>query len=286
MSDGPLAGRRILLTRSYTEEFLRLKECGADLIEIPTLRIVPALDFTGLDAAIARLRSYNWLIITSSNALRYFMDRMRLAGRDVRDLEHLRVCAIGFKTAENLGRYGIKADVVPDEFSAEGLIETFLKITGPSHDLSAFRFLLPRAERARDFFPDWVMRLGGVIDTPVAYRAEKPDYAKDNLDRLLFGHPISIATFTSGATFKNFLEIAGTSARALLEQSAIAVIGPVTKKAVEKAGYRVNIMPETASIDSMVESIIAWCTSNRMVRNETTGHEGAAKPAGDRESSS
>ena len=118
------------------------------------------------------------------------------------------------------------------------------------------RFLLPRAEKAREIFPEKVRELGGEIDVPVAYRTIKPESRGKRLRRFLREGRISIATFTSAATFHNFREIMGDDAEELLKGVAIAAIGPVTAKAVEKAGLHVDIMPKEATIEAMVEEII------------------------------
>jgi uroporphyrinogen III methyltransferase/synthase len=120
------------------------------------------------------------------------------------------------------------------------------------------RFLLPRAEVAREIFPEKVRELGGKIDVPVAYRTVKPDSHGKRLRRFLKEGKISIATFTSAATFNNLQEIMGKDADQLLRGVTIAVIGPVTAKAVRKAGLKVHIMPEEATIEAMIEAIIAW----------------------------
>lgn len=120
------------------------------------------------------------------------------------------------------------------------------------------RFLLPRAEKAREIFPEKIRELGGEIDLPVAYRTVKPDFHGKRLRRFLKEGRISIATFTSAATFNNLREIMGQDAEELLKGVAIAVIGPVTAKAVEKAGLKVAIMPEESTIEAMVKEIIQW----------------------------
>jgi uroporphyrinogen III methyltransferase/synthase len=125
------------------------------------------------------------------------------------------------------------------------------------------RFLLPRAEKAREVFPEKVRELGGKVDVPVTYRAVKPEIHGKRLKRFLKEGRISIATFTSAATFNNFREIIGEDADELLKDVAIAVIGPVTAKAVEKAGLKVHIMPEQATIEAMVEATIKWATERQ-----------------------
>ncbi|HWR59750.1 MAG TPA: uroporphyrinogen-III synthase, partial [Thermodesulfovibrionales bacterium] len=153
----------------------------------------------------------------------------------------------------------------PEEFRAEGLIEMFMreiksqklkvKSLGPQL-LAGMRFLLPRAEVGRELFPQKVRELGGEIDVPPAYRAIKPELHGRRLKRFLKEGRITIATFTSAATFNNFVEIIGTGAHDLLKDVSIAVIGPVTAKAIEKAGLKVDIMPEESTIEALVAEII------------------------------
>lgn len=253
-----LFGQRILITREYTEEYRPLEDLGAEIFEFPTLRIVPPSSFHELDRAIDQICSYNWLVITSSRAFEYFIKRLMEKGRDIRDLKGVQICAVGSRTAETIARYGTRVDLIPDEFSAEGLVDAFLRLSPGGEGLSAFSVLLPRAEKARDLFPDKVRKLGGRIDTPPVYRAIKPEKHGKRLQRFLSEGKISIASFTSGATFNNFLEMLGSDAGSVLRDVAIAVIGPVTKKAVEKGGLKVDIMPSTATIPAMVEEIVRW----------------------------
>jgi uroporphyrinogen III methyltransferase/synthase len=136
-----------------------------------------------------------------------------------------------------------------------------------SQGLQGVRFLLPRAEVARDLFPDKIKELGGAIDVPTAYRAIKPDVQGKRLKRFLKEGKISIATFTSAATFNNFIDIVGSDAEMLLKNVDIAVIGPVTAKAIEKKGLKVKIMPEEATIHALVNEIIHWISENRKNRS-------------------
>jgi uroporphyrinogen III methyltransferase/synthase len=271
--DKPLFGQRVLVTREHASGFESLEEMGAEILEFPTIEIVPPESCEGLDRSIEHISSYHWLIFTSANGVRYFLQRFFERGRDIRDLRGIRICAIGTKTAAEVGRYGMKVDLMPEEFRAEGLIEAFSKTVGSQHSsisskdnaarttqnstlFKGLKFLLPRAETAREIFPEKVRALGGEIDVPVAYRAIKPELHGRRLKRFLKEGRVTIATFTSAATFTNFLEIMGQDALELLKGVSIAVIGPVTAKAVEKAGLKVEIMPEEATIEAMVEEII------------------------------
>jgi uroporphyrinogen III methyltransferase/synthase len=255
----PLFGQRVLVTREQSAGFEPLEELGAEIIAFPTIELVPPETYDALDQAIGKIESYDWLIFTSRNGVKYFFRRFFEEGRDIRDLKGIHICAIGTKTAEEVHMRGIKVDLVPDEFRAEGLVELFLKFYGGKEGgFKGLRFLLPRAEKARDIFPDKVKELGGEIDIPVAYRATKPEFHGKRLRRFLKEGRVSIATFTSAATFNNFREIMGEDAEGLLQSVAIAVIGPVTAKAVEHAGLKVDIMPAEATIEAMVQKIIEW----------------------------
>jgi len=258
--DKPLFGHRVLITREYTQEYEPLEELGAEIFEFPTLRIAPPQSFSDVDRAIEALSTYHWLVITSGNAFDCFMGRLLEKEKDIRDLKGMKICAVGSRTAQTLARFGVRVDMVPDEFSAEGLVEAF-RAERPE-GLKGLSFLLPRAEKARDLFPEQVRSLGGSIDTPTVYRATRPEKHAKRLQRFMAEGRISLATFTSGATFNNFLAMVGDG-HALLKDVTLAVIGPVTKKAVEKAGLKVHIMPSTATISAMVEEIIAWASRKR-----------------------
>ena len=259
----PLFGHRVLVTREHTAGFEPLEELGAEILEFRTIEIVPPDDWTELDRAIAQIDTYNWLIFTSVNGVRFFFQRMMERGRDIRDLKGVRICAVGSKTAAAIHKYGIKVDLVPKEFNAEGLIEAFIKDNGRENSLKGLRILLPRAEKARELFPTKVRELGGEIDVFTAYKTVKPEVHGKRLKRFLKGGKISIATFTSAATFNNYMDIMGEDALDLLKNVIIAVIGPVTAKAVEKAGLTVHIMPEKATVDAMVQEIIHWVTHKK-----------------------
>jgi uroporphyrinogen III methyltransferase/synthase len=265
----PLFGQRILITREYTKDYEPLEDLGAEVFEFPTIEIVPPESYKELDESIDTVETYNWIIFTSANGFKYFMQRLLYKNRDIRDLRGIKICAIGTKTAEAIRNYGIKVDLIPEEFNAEGLIEAFLKEVRSQksevRSLTGFKILLPRAELAREVFPQKVRELGGEIDTPVAYRAIKPEKHGKRLKRFLKEGRISTATFTSAATFNNFVDIMGKDAIEILKDVTIAAIGPVTAKAIEKAGLKVTIMPKEATIQAMVDEIIQRAPDNFLV---------------------
>ncbi|KWT83466.1 uroporphyrinogen-III C-methyltransferase [Candidatus Magnetominusculus xianensis] len=250
----PLFGQRILITRQYTVGYEPLEEMGAEIFEFPTIKTVPPDSYDALDAAIDTIETYDWIIITSSNGFKYFFNRLIDKNKDIRDLKGIRLCAIGEKTAETLKGYGLLPAAVPEEFNAEGLVKLFTK--DGADVVKGKRFLLPRAEKSRETFPDAVRDLGGHIDTPAAYKTIKPQTHAKRLERFLREGKITMATFTSASSFNNLQEFIGSDTTELLREVTIAAIGPVTKKAIEKAGLTVGIMAEKATIEGLVQAII------------------------------
>jgi uroporphyrinogen III methyltransferase/synthase len=257
----PLFGHRILITREYTKDYEPLEDLGAEIFEFPTIEIAPPESYKELDESIDKVETYNWIIFTSANGFQYFMQRLIDKNKDIRDLKGIKICAIGTKTADSIKNYGIKVDLIPEEFNAEGLIKSVQGFKGSRvQGLEGIKFLLPRADVAREIFPQKVRELGGEIDTPTAYRAIKPEKHGKRLKKFLKEGRISVATFTSAATFNNFVDIMGEDAIDTLRDVTIAVIGPVTANAIEKAGLKVSIMPKEATIKAMVDEIIKWAT--------------------------
>ncbi len=267
----PLFGHRVLITREYSVEYEPLEDLGAEIFEFPTVRIDPPASFTELDAAISCITDYQWLVFTSTNGFRFFMDRYLQKGLDIRDLKGVRLCAIGAKTAAAIKAFGMNLDLIPEAFHSEGLAQAFARLSD-NGDLEGQRILLPRAENAREVFPETVRSMGGQIDTPVAYRAVKPEKHGRRLKRFLFEGRISIATFTSSATFTNFVDMLGSDALPFLRNVTIAAIGPVTRKTIEASGLTVTIMPANATNEAMVAEIVQWAANRK---NQTPMNEGS-----------
>lgn len=264
----PLFGMRILVTRENSRGFEELESLGAEIFEFPTIKIIEPESWESMDRAVAGIvdgsRVPHWLVFTSANGVEYFFRRFFALGNDVRDLKGIKVCAIGAKTAEVVEERGIRVDMIPEKYNAEGLIEAFKKEAG-TDSLTGMRFLLPRAEVAREIFPETVRELGGEIDVPIAYRAAMPRRRPKLLERFLREGRIDVATFTSAATFNNFRELL-KGADDLLKDVTIGVIGPVTKKAIEKAGLSVEIMPEDATISALSLAVKQWALTHREPR--------------------
>jgi len=247
----PLFGKRIVVTRAKGQAdalSARLRELGADAIELATIEIRPAADYAPLDAAIRELGAYDWLIFTSANGVRFFMERLDASGADLRALR-AKICAIGPATRTAVEALHLKVDLMGKDYVAEGLVEAFA-----AHDLTGRRILLPRAAVARDLIPQELARRGARVDVVEAYRTVVPEAARSHAREVFGGarKPHLIA-FTSSSTVRNFVEAAGTAA---LESVKAVSIGPVTTAAARELGIEVAATARVFTIEGLIEAIL------------------------------
>jgi uroporphyrinogen-III synthase len=251
-----LGGRTILITRAATQsEQLRtgLEAAGARVLECPAIEIVPVEDWTEVDRAAAELETYDWLILTSTNAATYFLERLRTLGITCR----VPIAAIGTATAARLAAWNLTASRIPEDFRAEGLLAQF------EQDLSRTRILFPRAETAREILPGELRRRGAKVDVITVYRTVKPKTMPAGVRETLSGERIDAVVFTSPSAIRNVVEALGDDFASSLGSIPIAVIGPVAQGAVEAAGLRVSIRPDRATIRDLIAAIRSYF-SNRM----------------------
>jgi len=254
----PLFGRRIAVTRpreDASDLADRLSALGAEPIVAPMIRMAPPEDWSPLDRAIDEVGTFEWIVFTSVNAVDQFMQRLYRGPRDVRELKGVKICAIGPSARERLLRYGIHPDLIPGDFKAEGVVAS-LGTQGP---LEGTRFLLPRADVGRERLAEALRSSGAVVTDVVAYRALPADplSGRDpDLYRLLLDGEVDVVTFTSAASVMNFVATFGAEQSAdLLQQTTVAVCGPVTAEAASRLGIPVSIMPTEYTLDALVESI-------------------------------
>lgn len=249
----PLFGKRIVITRTREQAGnLReaLTELGAQVLEIPTIEIRNPASWESLDDAIRRLPQFQYLLVTSVNGVRSFLARLRVSGRDVRDLKGLTIGAIGPATAAEFARTGVKVDFVPAEYRAEGLLESLA-----SQDLRGKAFLIPRAKVARDLVPRALEERGARVEVVEAYETVMPEFPAGELNRLLTPPPDAI-TFTSSSTAANFVKLLpGRALREVLRGTAIASIGPITSATVRKLGLEVAIEASESTIPGLVQAL-------------------------------
>ncbi len=247
----PLFGQKIVVTRAQDQaaDFCaRLRSLGADAIELPVISIQPPGDPGPLDRAIAHLALYDWLIFTSVNGVRFFIDRLDRSDQDLRSLK-ARVCAIGPATRRAVEDLHVKVDLMPDEYVAERLVEAFR-----SELLTGKRVLLPRAAVARDLIPAELTKLGAHVEVVEAYRNVVPGNAAERAREIFPGaRKPDWITFTSSSTVKNFIAIAGREA---LDGVRIASIGPVTSRTVRDCGLKVDAEAKEFTVDGVVQAIL------------------------------
>ncbi len=246
----PLFGKRIVITRDRSqagELASRLAVLGADVLELPTIEIRPAFDPEPLDRAIAALETYDWLIFTSANGVRFFMDRLDSSSRDLRALR-ARICAIGPATRSAVEALHLKVDLMPEQYVAESLVAAFANI-----ELSAKRVLLPRAAVARDLVPQELARRGALVDVVEAYRTVVPADAESRAAKVFStGRKPDWITFTSSSTVKNFLAVAGRDALAGVR---VASIGPVTSSTLRMHGVEIAAEANPFTMEGLVNAL-------------------------------
>ncbi|NWF74576.1 MAG: uroporphyrinogen-III C-methyltransferase [Nitrospirae bacterium] len=252
----PLFGKRIVLTRAQEQarEFSQLLAAyGAEPVEVPTIQIVPPASWQPIDEAVTRLNTYQWLIFTSVNGVKPFMERLHVARKDARALANLRLCAIGPRTAQELGMYGLTPDVVPVEYQAEGVIAALAHV-----GIQGCRILIPRAEVAREILPEQLRALGATVDVIPVYRTIVPAVDVVSLTRQFHEGQVAVATFTSSSTVRNFVEVFGgrDAVRPLVARVVIACIGPITARTAEEYGLTVTVMPAENTVPALTEAIV------------------------------
>jgi len=248
----PLFGKGVVITRPerQAEELAALlRERGARVISFPTIEIVPPENFGDLDRAIEQIEQYHWIVFTSANGVRSFVQRFCDLRGDIRDLKGIRICTIGPATRACVEGYHIPVELVPGEYLSEGVVEAFRDL-----DMAGKKVLLPRAEIAGDVIPEGLSAMGARVDVAVAYRTVSPGGDGTEIRELMESGAVDVLTFTSPSTVHNFIDIVGDR-QAVPEHVRVACIGPVTGRACEEVGLRVDIMQGPYSIPGLVEAI-------------------------------
>jgi len=255
-----LSGKRILVTRSVEqagELAALIRRAGGIPVLFPTIRLTHPEDCAPLDREIGRLSSFDWVLFASANAARFFCERAARLGIGSWP-GTLRVASVGPGTTKELEARSVPVHRTAEKHTAEGLIEALLP-----GGIRGKRFLLPRAEEGRDILSDSIARGGGEVVSVVAYRnglAEKDEAVAGEIASF----PPDVCTFASPSAFRNlFLLLGDETARSMLSRSRIAVIGEVTARAVERRDFRVDIVPETYTLNGMVDAVRAFFAAHR-----------------------
>jgi uroporphyrinogen III methyltransferase/synthase len=251
----PLFGKQLIVTRAKAQagDFaVKLAALGAAVIELPVIELAPLEDYSVLDGAIARLETYDWVVFTSTNAVDYFVARLRACGRDLRAIRG-RICAIGPATREALEELKLVVDLVPEEHIAEGAVTAFRAI-----DMKGARVLMPRAAEAREVIPKALAEMGAQVDIADTYRNVIPvDAGKRIAEYLGKRQRADWITFTSGSTVKNWVALAGVES---LDGVRVASIGPATSEVARRLGVTVDAEADPHTTDGLISALLHACT--------------------------
>lgn len=251
----PLFGRRIIVTRPADgvegeASSSRLERLGAEVIAAPTVEIRPITDPGPLDAAIDRLGEFDWLVFTSIHGVRHFLARLFERGGDLRALGRIRLAAIGPATAEALGRFHLRADLVPDSSTSEGLAE---RLKAEAHGC---KILFARADRGRTLLQEELGKVAEVHQVPVYHNADVDSLPPDVVSRIREGS-VDWITITSSAIVNRLHAILPEDARRRIgDEIRLASISPITTAASAQLGWPVAVEASVHTWDGLVEALV------------------------------
>lgn len=253
-----LDGRRVLITRpaGQSDDFVqRLEALGAVPVIYPLLEITPPDDPAPLDAALARLAAYDWLVFSSANAVEQVWRRLAGAGLGAEALRGRRLAAVGPATAAALAGRGLAVDVVPEEHVAEALVQALGEVAGR-------RILLPTADIAPTTLADGLRQKGAEVDRVTAYHT-RPAAPPADLAAWLSG--LDVLTFASSSAVRNFANLLNTGdPAAAIGRAVVACIGPKTARTARQLGLPVHVVPDDYTVPGLVEAIARYFETNHL----------------------
>jgi uroporphyrinogen III methyltransferase / synthase len=253
----PLFGRRILVTRAAeqsTEFSLALRSLGAEVLEMPALIVTPPASWEALDRAIAEIRSYQWLILTSANGVVAFFERLKFHSLDLRALADVRVAVVGPKTAKVAAEFGLLPDFMPNSYVADALLAEF-----PDREkLSGTRILFIRVESGgREVITQQLSGWGAQVDEVAGYATHCPTTADPDCLAALHTGQIDCVTFASSKTVKNFVQlIASPHFSEWFSKIKIASIGPQTSKTCMEYFGRVDAEATEYTLEGLQSVVV------------------------------
>ena len=258
----PLEGKTVLVTRAagQSSPFTDLLTAqGAQVVEMPALAMQPPSTWAPLDAAIAQIERFDWLVLTSANAVTFFLERW--AAVSDRPLPPIKIAVVGQKTAAVLGAAGLTADYVPPDFVADALVAHF-----PT-PVPGLKLLFPRVESGgRDVLVKEMTAAGAVVTEVPAYESGCPVSPDAAAIAALQAGRVNIITFASAKTVRHFCQLVaqglGTNWPNFLATVAIAAIGPQTSAACYELLGRVDVEAQTYTLEGLTAAIAAWASTS------------------------
>jgi uroporphyrinogen III methyltransferase/synthase len=268
----PLRGKTVLVTRAegQSSQFATLLAAqGATVVDLPALVIRPPTSWQGLDQAMADLSSFDWLVLTSANAVTFFLDRLITLGKDLRTLAGLKIAVVGKKTAKVLQDRGITADFIPSDYVADSLVDQF------PDAVTGLRVLFPRVESGgREVLVKALTTQGATVIEVAAYESGCPRTIAPAAQSVLATGQVNVITFASSKTVRHFDQLMtqtwGTDWQAQLAQVAkeqghgvaIASIGPQTSKTCDECLGRVDIEAQEYTLEGLTQAIVQWADAS------------------------
>ncbi|MCL4425497.1 MAG: uroporphyrinogen-III C-methyltransferase [Firmicutes bacterium] len=265
----PLFGRRMLVTRSREQASAlrqRLEDLGATVFEFPVIKILPLSLWEDWERIRDKLQvaRYRFVVFSSANGVKVFLEGLLAQGQDARLLAGASLVAIGPKTAEELRRYGLRADLVPPEYRAEGLAA----VLGKELEGTRGEILLIRSNIGRDYLAGELTRYGHGVEELVVYRTEENESGSEEIRRFLQEDGVDTVTFTSSSTVTNLLKLLGSGGKELLQGIKVACIGPVTADTARENGLPVAVVAKEYTIEGLVQALVQEATDSLRAADE------------------
>jgi uroporphyrinogen III methyltransferase/synthase len=250
----PLFGKRALVTRDESSGGRlanALREAGAEPVAAPMVRIAPPAEWSAVDRALSDLASYDAVLITSANAIRFLAERAQSRGEPLTEWG-LPVWCVGPETARVTRELGVPVHAIPvGSHDAEGLLDSLRSHFAPNRR----RFLFPCADDARTVLPDGLAAAGAHVDSVVVYRTLPPEIGSDELRALLAEANLDLLTFTSPSAVRNFAERLDAAALASAARCLVGAIGPVTAAELRRVGLPADVVADRAGVRELVAAI-------------------------------
>jgi uroporphyrinogen III methyltransferase / synthase len=249
--DRPLFGRRIVVTRTRQQAgalSARLRSLGADVTELPTIKIAPPENLMEFGELVRDSFQYDWVVFTSPNGVTAFFDLFFKLYDDARALGNARIAAIGPGTAKRVKDFHLAVDLQPEEAVAERLVEAFQQ----HESVENLKFLLVRAANARDVLPKRLTQLGAIVDEAIAYRTVPETDDLTGAKKRFTDEGADLITFTSSSTVENFVAMKLPWPQGIKTAS----IGPITSATMNQTGLKVDVEATQHDIDGLVDAIL------------------------------
>ncbi|MEN6350490.1 MAG: uroporphyrinogen-III C-methyltransferase [Syntrophomonas sp.] len=256
LENKPLWGKKVVVTRARAQASVlveKIRDLGGQAIEFPAIKIEKETNLSPLYNAFKNIEQYDWIIFTSTNGVDIFFEEMFSAGFDIRDLKGKKLGAIGPATRQELEARGLRVDVTPEEYRAEGIIKELR-----THVKAGQWILLPRAQGARAILPETMRSWGAQVNEIYLYRTVPTRVVSEEVLNNIRNGDLDYLTFTSSSTVSNFVKIVGAeNIGAFKGRFKVACIGPVTAQTAREHGFNVDIMAREYTINGLLEAIMA-----------------------------